>query len=271
MQGMTQLYRKLEPETHEPPLEGAFAHKGEIYSPITPDEIAMQMGGFEPLLDAVIARAEKAEAERDEWRESAAGYGSDAERYKHERGEAQAACAAWKDVTDWGWGFIANAGGGDWTKESKEWQEGVVKWRDKFFAMCKSDDYGKAITEELEQHRQNEDKICELIEETKITEPEGSVAGRVASLCSWAKLRKQELERLRELWETAKAKGIGSAIELERAPSMFKEPPSHEWLEKHKDDTGEVVGNPCPCTFPHMAHDYCDGKRHLSDPLTPKP
>jgi hypothetical protein len=37
-----------------------------------------------------------------------------------------------------------------------------------------------------------EDKMCELIEDTKITEPEGNPVSRLASLCSWAKLRRGE-------------------------------------------------------------------------------
>lgn len=28
------------------------------------------------------------------------------------------------------WGIIANAGNGDWAKETKEWQEAAAKWRD---------------------------------------------------------------------------------------------------------------------------------------------
>lgn len=32
------------------------------------------------------------------------------------------------------WGIIANAGGGDWTKETKEWQEAAARWRDEYFA-----------------------------------------------------------------------------------------------------------------------------------------
>jgi hypothetical protein len=29
------------------------------------------------------------------------------------------------------WGIIANAAGGDWTKESKEWQDAAARWRDR--------------------------------------------------------------------------------------------------------------------------------------------
>ena len=30
------------------------------------------------------------------------------------------------------WGVIANAGGGDWTKETPEWQEAAARWRDEY-------------------------------------------------------------------------------------------------------------------------------------------
>jgi hypothetical protein len=32
------------------------------------------------------------------------------------------------------WGVIANAHGGDWTLESKEWQDAAGRWRDQYFA-----------------------------------------------------------------------------------------------------------------------------------------
>lgn len=30
------------------------------------------------------------------------------------------------------WGVIANASGGDWKKEPKDWQEAAVRWRDMY-------------------------------------------------------------------------------------------------------------------------------------------
>lgn len=36
------------------------------------------------------------------------------------------------ELLDWAWTILANAGGGDWTKESKDWQGAVVKWRDEY-------------------------------------------------------------------------------------------------------------------------------------------
>jgi hypothetical protein len=32
------------------------------------------------------------------------------------------------------WGIIANAGGGDWTTESHEWQRAAENWRSQFHA-----------------------------------------------------------------------------------------------------------------------------------------
>lgn len=36
------------------------------------------------------------------------------------------------DFAEWGWTIIANAGGGDWEKESPDWQEAAAKYRDDF-------------------------------------------------------------------------------------------------------------------------------------------
>lgn len=36
------------------------------------------------------------------------------------------------DFAEWGWTIIANAGGGDWERESPDWQEAAGKYRDEF-------------------------------------------------------------------------------------------------------------------------------------------
>jgi hypothetical protein len=36
------------------------------------------------------------------------------------------------DLLELAWGIIANAGGGNWERESKEWQDAAVKWRDAY-------------------------------------------------------------------------------------------------------------------------------------------
>jgi hypothetical protein len=39
-----------------------------------------------------------------------------------------------RDLIEWAWGVIANAGGGNWDKETAEWREAAGKWRDAYFA-----------------------------------------------------------------------------------------------------------------------------------------
>ena len=31
------------------------------------------------------------------------------------------------------WGIIANAGNGDWTTQTPEWQDAAARWRDEYF------------------------------------------------------------------------------------------------------------------------------------------
>ena len=38
------------------------------------------------------------------------------------------------------WGIIANVGGGDWDKETKEWKEAAIKWRDCFISEINGED-----------------------------------------------------------------------------------------------------------------------------------
>lgn len=35
-------------------------------------------------------------------------------------------------LLEYAWGIIANAGEGNWEKESKTWQEAAAKWRDQY-------------------------------------------------------------------------------------------------------------------------------------------
>lgn len=37
------------------------------------------------------------------------------------------------DHLELAWGLIANASGGDWEKESREWQDAAIRWRDMLF------------------------------------------------------------------------------------------------------------------------------------------
>jgi hypothetical protein len=37
-----------------------------------------------------------------------------------------------EEVAELAWGIIANAGWGEWTRESGEWQEAAARWRDRY-------------------------------------------------------------------------------------------------------------------------------------------
>ena len=37
------------------------------------------------------------------------------------------------------WGLISNAGEGDWTKESRDWQEAAFRWRDAYHRLIGAD------------------------------------------------------------------------------------------------------------------------------------
>jgi hypothetical protein len=36
------------------------------------------------------------------------------------------------DELELAWGIIANAGGGDWETQTKEWQDAATRWRDRY-------------------------------------------------------------------------------------------------------------------------------------------
>lgn len=36
------------------------------------------------------------------------------------------------NLLNWAWTIIANAGGGNWEKETADWQEAAAKWRDEY-------------------------------------------------------------------------------------------------------------------------------------------
>jgi len=38
-----------------------------------------------------------------------------------------------EDAAEMLWIVLANVSEGDWTKQSEEWQEAAIRWRDKYF------------------------------------------------------------------------------------------------------------------------------------------
>ncbi len=49
-----------------------------------------------------------------------------------------------RDAAEMLWIVLANVSGGDWSKQSMEWQEACVRWRDNYFAACKLYDAASA-------------------------------------------------------------------------------------------------------------------------------
>ena len=51
-----------------------------------------------------------------------------------EAGRLRQALTAAADALETAWGVIANAGGGDWTRETEIWQGAAARWRGRYFA-----------------------------------------------------------------------------------------------------------------------------------------
>jgi hypothetical protein len=45
---------------------------------------------------------------------------------------AEGLAEQWKDCAEYGWAIIANAGAGNWARESKDWQEAAARFRDQY-------------------------------------------------------------------------------------------------------------------------------------------
>lgn len=50
------------------------------------------------------------------------------------------------ELLDSAWGLIANAGNGDWSTQTVEWQGAAVRWRDQYGALA-----AKVSYEQLEE------------------------------------------------------------------------------------------------------------------------
>ena len=48
--------------------------------------------------------------------------------------EAEAMVKGLHDLAESAWGVIANAGGGNWSRETNEWAEAAARWRDRYHA-----------------------------------------------------------------------------------------------------------------------------------------
>lgn len=55
--------------------------------------------------------------------------------------EQRGAPQGWQPMNDAAemlWVVLANVSGGDWSKQSPEWQEAAARWRDNYFAVLKA-------------------------------------------------------------------------------------------------------------------------------------
>ena len=52
------------------------------------------------------------------------------------------------DHLELAWGIISNSSGGDWTRESEEWQEAARKWRDMYHHILDKRFYNIGLTPE---------------------------------------------------------------------------------------------------------------------------
>lgn len=55
------------------------------------------------------------------------------------------------DFAEWGWTIIANAHGGNWELESKDWQTAAAKYRDDFYNTIKHLASSPVVTDEVEE------------------------------------------------------------------------------------------------------------------------
>lgn len=46
---------------------------------------------------------------------------------------------SYHNLIELAWGIIANAGSGDWTKETLDWQQAAIRWRESYHAMLNQD------------------------------------------------------------------------------------------------------------------------------------
>jgi len=52
--------------------------------------------------------------------------------------DMKAKCDALDKAAEMLWAVLANVSGGDWTKQTQEWQDAAAKWRDNYFATIRT-------------------------------------------------------------------------------------------------------------------------------------
>lgn len=83
--------------------------------------------------------------------------------------KAEIACAQMKDVAEYLWAVVANASGGDWTKQSEEWQRAASRARDQYNKTISTDcGKGWVRVEELESTIVELNRLADLVGEVDV-------------------------------------------------------------------------------------------------------
>ena len=128
--------------------------------------------------------------------------------------EAPASSDGERDLLEWAWSIIANAGSGNWELESKDWQEAAAKWRDEYHSTIAPS--GSEVEVPV-----NSDNAENTTEADRILASEGNWDTKALRLHNYAKHLEIEVESKRASSQTdweAIADGLASALtgELKR-------------------------------------------------------
>jgi len=104
--------------------------------------------GSTQLVNDIIHEREQARAELEKYKKAVAEHlrfdmasvltGTPEERLRLEGETMKVEVERLRDNLETAWGLIANAGGGNWEKESPEWREAAARWRDEWFAKIRT-------------------------------------------------------------------------------------------------------------------------------------
>lgn len=72
--------------------------------------------------------------------------------------QAEAGAITMNDAAEMLWVMLANVSGGDWTKQTAEWQDGAAKWRNHYF-VARTDALKTAF---LARHKRMEEALKEI-------------------------------------------------------------------------------------------------------------
>jgi hypothetical protein len=85
------------------------------------------------------------------------------------------------DAAEMLWVVLANVSGGDWTKQSQEWQEAAARWRDYYFAALKGTEAARAV--EPPQESDADDLLTVAHAILKGVYPAGKLTPNIRAIC----------------------------------------------------------------------------------------